>query len=175
MARCLDGIRRYAREHGGWHLFSSPPTLIGAAESALTLHSMRGWKGDGILAATDGLGSVPLASESGDRLYFKSTAALAGGAIAGRHNLYAWDADDGQLTTIAPTSSTAPQTDLRLMMSRNGRYLVYTSMSSHDPRHAAGVTANRAAWPCRPAQRLGRRPLDGLFGTSSGGADHYNR
>jgi LacI family transcriptional regulator len=51
-ARCLDGVRRYAREHGGWHLFSSPPTLTGAAESALTLHSMRGWKGDGILAAT---------------------------------------------------------------------------------------------------------------------------
>jgi LacI family transcriptional regulator len=52
IARCLDGVRRYAREHGGWHLFSSPPTLAGAAESALTLHSMRGWKGDGILAAT---------------------------------------------------------------------------------------------------------------------------
>ena len=52
IARCLDGIRRYAREQGGWHLFSSPPTLHGAEESALTLGSMRGWKGDAIIAVS---------------------------------------------------------------------------------------------------------------------------
>lgn len=53
IARCLDGIRRYAREQGGWHLFSSPPTLRGAEESALTLSSMRGWKGDAIIAVSN--------------------------------------------------------------------------------------------------------------------------
>jgi len=53
IARCLDGIRRYAREQGGWHLFSSPPTLRGAEESALTLGSMRGWKGDAIIAVSN--------------------------------------------------------------------------------------------------------------------------
>lgn len=51
IAKCLDGVRRYAREQGGWQLFSSPPTLSGAEESALTLRSMRGWKGDAILSA----------------------------------------------------------------------------------------------------------------------------
>ena len=53
IARCFDGIRRYARETGGWHLFSSPPTLRGAEESALTLRSMRGWKGDAIIAVSN--------------------------------------------------------------------------------------------------------------------------
>lgn len=53
IARCLDGIRQYADEQGGWHLFSSPPTLRGAEESALTLRAMRGWKGDAIIAATN--------------------------------------------------------------------------------------------------------------------------
>ena len=53
IARCLDGIRRYAREQGGWHLLSSPPTLRGAEESALTLSSMRGWKGDAIIAVSN--------------------------------------------------------------------------------------------------------------------------
>ena len=51
MARCLDGIRRYAHENGGWSLFTSPPTLRGAEESALTIHLMRGWDGDAIIAS----------------------------------------------------------------------------------------------------------------------------
>lgn len=49
LARCLDGVRRYAREQGGWHLFSSPPTLPGTGESGLTLNSLRGWKGDALI------------------------------------------------------------------------------------------------------------------------------
>ena len=52
IARCIDGVRRYAREQGDWRVFSSPPTLSGAEESALTLRSMRGWKGDAIIAAS---------------------------------------------------------------------------------------------------------------------------
>lgn len=52
MARCLDGIRRYARENGGWHLFSSPPAMASAGESVLDLRSLRGWRGDAIIAVT---------------------------------------------------------------------------------------------------------------------------
>lgn len=52
IARCLDGVRRYAREHGGWHLFSSPPTQAGTGESGLTLSSLSGWKGDAIIVVT---------------------------------------------------------------------------------------------------------------------------
>jgi LacI family transcriptional regulator len=53
IARCIDSLRRYARERGGWHLFSSPTTLTGAEKSALTIRSMRGWKGDAIIVATN--------------------------------------------------------------------------------------------------------------------------
>ncbi len=49
MARCLTGVRRYAREHGGWHLFSSPPTQPGTGEAGLTLKSLSGWKGDAVI------------------------------------------------------------------------------------------------------------------------------
>lgn len=52
-ASCVDGIRRYASEHGGWSLFLSPPTLRGAEESEFTLHTMRDWKGDAIIAASN--------------------------------------------------------------------------------------------------------------------------
>ena len=52
IARCLDGIRRYAREHANWNLISSPPTLPGAEESALTVRQMQGWKGDAMIVVT---------------------------------------------------------------------------------------------------------------------------
>ncbi len=65
IARCLDGIRRYARETGGWHLFSSPPTLRGAEESALTLRTMRGWKGDAIIAASNDKNELRFAQKMG--------------------------------------------------------------------------------------------------------------
>ena len=48
-ARCVDGIRRYVQQHGDWHLICSPPTLTVAGESALTVRSMKGWKGDGMI------------------------------------------------------------------------------------------------------------------------------
>lgn len=51
-ARCVDGIRHYARQHGEWHLICSPPTLTGAEESALTLRSMKGWRGDAMIIAS---------------------------------------------------------------------------------------------------------------------------
>lgn len=48
-ARCVDGIRRYVQQHGDWHLICSPPTLSVAGESALTVRSMKGWTGDGMI------------------------------------------------------------------------------------------------------------------------------
>ncbi|MGI6417928.1 MAG: substrate-binding domain-containing protein [Thermoguttaceae bacterium] len=50
MAECLGGILEYAREHGGWNVLTSPPTLIGAMELTLTAASLRGWPGDGVIA-----------------------------------------------------------------------------------------------------------------------------
>lgn len=52
-ARCLDGIRRYIRAHGDWHLICSPPTLIGAEESALTVRKLEGWNGQALIIATN--------------------------------------------------------------------------------------------------------------------------
>ncbi len=52
-AQCMDGIRRYAHEAGGWLFFCSPPTLAGAGESALTLRSMRDWNGDAMIVVSN--------------------------------------------------------------------------------------------------------------------------
>ena len=50
MAQCMKGIQAFAADHGGWALLTSPPTLRGAEEVALTTGDMRGWHGDGIIA-----------------------------------------------------------------------------------------------------------------------------
>lgn len=47
----LRGVMDYAQEHGGWSLTTSPPSLMGAGEKALTLDDLRGWPGDGVFAA----------------------------------------------------------------------------------------------------------------------------
>jgi LacI family transcriptional regulator len=65
IARCLDGIRSYARGHGEWHLFNSPTTLSAGQESALTLRSLRGWKGDGIIAASNNKSELRYAQKLG--------------------------------------------------------------------------------------------------------------
>ena len=51
MAICMQGIIDYSRRHGGWNLLTSPPTLTGTHEVTLTASSLRGWPGDGIIAA----------------------------------------------------------------------------------------------------------------------------
>ncbi|MGI6414603.1 MAG: substrate-binding domain-containing protein [Thermoguttaceae bacterium] len=51
MTTFVRGIMDYANRHGGWVLTTSPPSLIGAGEKALTLEALRGWKGDGAIAA----------------------------------------------------------------------------------------------------------------------------
>lgn len=53
VARIFDGIQRYAQEQGDWHIFFIPQTSYGAERSIMTLRSMQGWKGDGIITATN--------------------------------------------------------------------------------------------------------------------------
>lgn len=50
MALCIRGIVAYGQEHGGWNLFTSPPTLSSSQELSLTLADLKGWPGDGIVA-----------------------------------------------------------------------------------------------------------------------------
>lgn len=51
MAMFVRGVTDYAKRHGGWSFTASPPSLRPAAEEALTLQSLRGWPGDGVIAA----------------------------------------------------------------------------------------------------------------------------
>jgi LacI family transcriptional regulator len=51
MALFLRGVTDYAEQRGGWSLTASPPALSWAGEEPLTLDSLRGWPGDGVIAA----------------------------------------------------------------------------------------------------------------------------
>lgn len=51
MAMFLRGVTDYAQRHGGWTFTASPPSLTWAAEDVITLESLRGWPGDGVIAA----------------------------------------------------------------------------------------------------------------------------
>ncbi|MDQ8192343.1 AraC family transcriptional regulator [Roseibacillus persicicus] len=53
MARCLDGIRQFAKQHGDWHLFTTPPAIHGVGEGAVSLTSLKGWHGHGIILASN--------------------------------------------------------------------------------------------------------------------------
>jgi LacI family transcriptional regulator len=47
----MRGVIDYAAQHGGWILTTSPPTLTGAEEHAISVYSLKGWPGDGAIAA----------------------------------------------------------------------------------------------------------------------------
>ncbi len=51
MTMFVRGVMDYAEQHGGWSLTTSPPSLIGAGEEPLRLEDIRGWPGDGVMAA----------------------------------------------------------------------------------------------------------------------------
>ena len=51
MTDYVRGVLDYGQRHGGWTLTTSPPSLIGAGEQDLTLNSLRGWPGDGVITA----------------------------------------------------------------------------------------------------------------------------
>ncbi len=51
MALFVRGVADYAHRHGGWTFTTSPPTLTGAEEVAHTVYNLKGWPGDGVIAA----------------------------------------------------------------------------------------------------------------------------
>ncbi len=51
MALFMRGVADYADRHGGWTILTSPPTLAGAEEYAMSIRTLRGWRGDGVIAA----------------------------------------------------------------------------------------------------------------------------
>ena len=81
--------------------------------------------------------SWPVTSQDGKRFYFKSSTILAPGAVTGQANLYLWD--DGTLKFVAATGTAAPNVDPRVRISADGRYAVFTTERSLDPRQSAGV------------------------------------
>ncbi len=100
VARIMDGIHQYAQEHGGWHIFLIPPSAYGAEKSIRSLRSMQGWRGDGMLVATNnpddlryakrqGIPTVNLASGLQDRhgIPRVSVDNYAAGRLAAEHLL----------------------------------------------------------------------------------------
>jgi LacI family transcriptional regulator len=57
------GVVNYAKEHGDWTFLTSPPTLSGTGEHALTLHNLQGWPGDGIITAITNQSQVKVAKK----------------------------------------------------------------------------------------------------------------
>jgi LacI family transcriptional regulator len=51
MALFVRGVVEYADRHGGWDLTTSPPTITGSDEFAITIENLKGWPGDGVIAA----------------------------------------------------------------------------------------------------------------------------
>jgi len=51
MAKFVRGVTDYADQQGGWLLTASPPTLTWAGEQMMTLDSLQGWPGDGVIGA----------------------------------------------------------------------------------------------------------------------------
>lgn len=51
MTSFVRGVMDYAQRHGGWTLTTSPPSLIGAGEENLTLDTLQGWPGHGVITA----------------------------------------------------------------------------------------------------------------------------
>jgi len=51
MALFVRGVAEYADRHGGWDLTTSPPTITGSDEFALGIENLKGWPGQGMIAA----------------------------------------------------------------------------------------------------------------------------
>lgn len=65
IARVQDGIRLYAQSQEDWHIVGTPPTLAHAGEASPTLRSMKGWKGDGLIIATNEIEELRYAKHMG--------------------------------------------------------------------------------------------------------------
>jgi LacI family transcriptional regulator len=75
MALCIRGIVAYAQEHGGWNLFTSPPTLSSSQEMSLTIADLKGWPGDGVV------GLISEQSEVNDAKRLKIPFVSVGGTL----------------------------------------------------------------------------------------------
>jgi LacI family transcriptional regulator len=53
MALFVRGVAEYGDRHGGWNLATSPPTITGSNEHSMSIESLKGWPGDGIIGAVD--------------------------------------------------------------------------------------------------------------------------
>ncbi len=65
MTILLRGFLDYAQKHGDWAITTSPPSLMGAGESPLTLNHLRGWSGDGVFAAILNQADILMAQQLG--------------------------------------------------------------------------------------------------------------
>jgi len=65
MAMFERGVTEYAEHHGGWSVIVSPPSLRWAGEQSLTLESLRGWPGDGVIAAIGTVAEIRAARRLG--------------------------------------------------------------------------------------------------------------
>lgn len=65
MAVFARGAVDYATRHGGWSFTVSPPSLGSAAEDVLTLQSLKGWPGDGVIAAVASPADIRAAKQLG--------------------------------------------------------------------------------------------------------------
>lgn len=63
MGEFFLGVVGYSKEHEDWSILTSPPTLTGTGEFALTLHNLKGWPGDGLITAITNPAQVKAAQE----------------------------------------------------------------------------------------------------------------
>ena len=65
MALFMRGVSDYAEQRGGWLITASPPALSWAGEEALSLADLRGWPGDGVIAAITSRDELRVAKQLG--------------------------------------------------------------------------------------------------------------
>lgn len=152
-----------ASRDGATAYFYSGSTLLDDATGGGIYRFDR--EGERLSFVAEAAGEGPArASEDGTRLYFTA----ANTPVAGQNTLYLWEqpAQDeaGQLTAVATVSPDSVPEDPRLRVSRSGRYALFTSRISLDPRHRAGVnaiyrydveTGDRTCISCRPDGTVG--------------------
>jgi LacI family transcriptional regulator len=63
MGEFFLGVVNYAKAHEDWTILTSPPTLTGTGEYALTLHNLEGWPGDGVITAVTNPSQVEAAQK----------------------------------------------------------------------------------------------------------------
>lgn len=90
------------------------------------------------VASRTSQGYEPQFSEEGSRLYFKADAPLTVDAAPGG-GLYTLDGQ--RLRYVAPMSPDGTIEDMRLRISREGRFAAFSSSRSLDPRHTEGAVA----------------------------------